>query len=126
MSTSPYSKDLRESVIKFLKEGSSYKECAKVFALSIATIGRWYRRYKQEGHCQARTRPGAQRKINVDVLESYVKENPDIKLRDVASKFGVSTWTIHYWLKKMGFSYKKKASPTWNQVKKNELIIKNY
>ena len=71
-----------------------------MFALSISTIGRWYRRYKQERHCQARTRPGAQRKINVDVLKSYVKENPDIKLTDVASKFEVSTWTIHYWLKK--------------------------
>ena len=73
MSTSPYSKDLRVRVIKKLKEGNSYKECAKLFELSISTIGRWYRRYKQEGHCQAKARPGAERKINVDFLESYVK-----------------------------------------------------
>ncbi len=67
MSTSPYSKNLRVRVIKKLKEGNSYKECAKLFELSISTIGRWYRRYKQEGHCQAKARPGAEGKINVDL-----------------------------------------------------------
>jgi transposase len=123
MSTSPYSEDLRLRVIKYLAKGNGYKEGSKLFELSISTIGRWYRRYKQEGHCQAKVRVGAQRKINLEALECYVNTNPDMKLKEAAIVFRVSTWTIHYWLKEIGFSYKKKRSPMWKQTKKNESNI---
>jgi transposase len=52
-------------------------------------------------------RPGAKRKVDLEALTRYVNLNPDAKLKDLAKKFGVSIWGIYYWLKKLGFSYKK-------------------
>ena len=46
-------------------------------------------------------------------------------LKQAAQKFGVSIFTISYWLKRLGYSYKKKTLPTWKQVKKGEMNIKN-
>ena len=123
MSTSPYSEDLRVRVIKYLEKGNGYSEGSKLFELSISTIGRWYRRYKQEGHCKAKSRPGAQRKIDLAELECYVKSNPDITLKEAATRFGLSIWTIQYWLKELGYSYKKKPLPTWKQNKRSGIDI---
>jgi transposase len=119
MTTSPYSEDLRLRVIKYLEKGNGYREGSRLFELSISTIGRWYRRYKEEGHCKARTRPGARRKIDLAELEYYVKSNPDITLKAVGIKFGLSAWTIQYWLKELGYSYKKKPSPTWKRNRRS-------
>lgn len=107
MTTSPYSEDLRTRVINYLDKGNGYKEASRLFELSISSIGRWYRRYKKEGHCKARTRPGARRKINLAQLEAYVKSNPDTTLKKAAIKFSLSIWTVQYWLRKLGYSYKK-------------------
>ena len=40
------------------------------------------------------------------------------RLSDISLKFGISASAIHCWLKKLGFSYKKKPSPMWKQMKK--------
>ena len=118
MSTSPYSLDLREKVIKYIKQGNSQVSAAKLFDLNLSTVNRWYLRYKQEGHYNPRKRLGAKAKIDPKALESYVNSNPDSKLKDLAKKFGISLWGINYWLKKLGFSFKKKPFPIWKQMKK--------
>ena len=38
--------------------------------------------------------------------------------------FKMSGAGAHYWLKKLGYSYKKKPSPMWKQVKKSGKDIK--
>lgn len=117
MTTSPYSLDLRQKVIEYLKNGNSYNKTSKIFNISISAIGRWYRRYKNEGHYNPLKRPGAKRKIAIELLEQYVKANPDMTLKKCAEHFKVSDWTICFWLKKLNFSYKKKNIPTWKQKK---------
>ena len=120
MSTSPYSQDLRNCVINFIKQGNTQISAAKTFSLSLTTVNRWYLRYRREGNCNPRARPGAKRRVDLDALTSYIALNPDAKLKDLAKKFEVSIWGIYYWLKKLGFSYKKKSLPMWKQVKKRE------
>lgn len=120
MSTSPYSQDLRDRVINFIKSGNSQVSAAKLFCLNLSTVNKWYLRYRREGHCAPRVRVGAKRKVDLEALTSYITSNPDAKLKDLAKKFGVSIWGIYYWLKKLGFSYKKKPLPMWKQVKKRE------
>ena len=124
MTTSPYHEDLRIRVIKYLAQGNGYKEASKVFELSISAIGRWNRCYKKVGHCKAKINPGAKRKIDLVQLEAYIQSNSDITLKKVAIKFNLSMWTIAFWLKKLGFSYKKKLSPTWRQRKNSEINTK--
>ena len=46
-------------------------------------------------------------------------------LKKAAQEFGVSSFTISYWLKKLGYSYKKKPSPIWKQAKKSQINIEN-
>lgn len=120
MTTSPYSLDLRERVIKFLESGNTQILAAKVFSLNLSTVNRWYLRYRREGNCDPRKRLGAKSKVDQKSLESYIISNPDAKLRDLSSIFGVSVWGIYYWLGKLGFSYKKKPLPMWKRIKKSE------
>jgi transposase len=124
MSTSPYSQDLRDRVIKFIKLGNTQVSAAKVFFLNLSTVNKWYLRYRREGNCKARARLGAKRKVDVEALTNYISITPDAKLQDLSKKFGVSIWGIYYWLKKLGFSYKKKPSAMWKQVKKSEISTK--
>ena len=107
-----------------MKLGNTQVSASKVFCLNISTVNKWYLRYRREGNCKARVRPGAKRKIELEALAKYVTENPDTKLKDLAKKFGVSIWGIYYWLKKLGFSYKKKPLAMWKQVKKRDSNIR--
>jgi len=54
-------------------------------------------------------------------LENYMSVNQDIKLKDLSKKFNVSVWTVCRWLKKIGYSYKKKPLAMWKQAKRSEI-----
>lgn len=118
--TKSYSNDLRKRVIEYLDSGRNYEEASKLFKVSISAIGRWYRRYKKEGNYQPKIRGGSKKKIDLNSLEEYVKANENMTLKEAAKKFNVSSFTISYWLRKLGYSYKKKTFPTWRQMKKRE------
>lgn len=47
-----------------------------------------------------------------------------MRLKEAAEEFGVSIFTISYWLKSLGYSYKKKTFPMWKQAKKSEMLTK--
>ena len=72
--------------------------------------------YISEGELGAKKRPGSKGKINKEQLIIYVESNPDKTLADISAVFEVSIWSIHFWLKKLGFSYKKKVSPTRKRI----------
>ena len=46
----PYSDDLRSRVIDKLSRSWTQKKAAENFNLGLVTVGRWWRRYKKEGH----------------------------------------------------------------------------
>lgn len=124
MSTSPYSLDLREKVINFIKAGNSQKEASQVFGINKTTINIWHLRYKNEGHCLPKVRLGAKPTIEKEVFIQYVKDHPDARSEDIGRQFGISASGARYWLRQVGFSYKKKLSPTWKQSKSNEINTK--
>lgn len=123
MRTSPYSNDLRKKVINYLEKGNSKKEASKVFELHRNTVSQWWKRYKKENLCCAKPRPGAKRRLDQEALAEFVKSNPDSRLYEMASKFNVTSAWISIVLRKLGFSYKKNSSPTWRQVKRNEIAM---
>jgi transposase len=127
MTTSPYSLDLRERVIKFIVEGNTQTMAAKVFTLNLSTVSRWYLCHRKEGYCNPRKRLGAKSKIDKESLKSYIAKNPNATLQEVSREYGISLWGIYYWLKKLGFSYKKcfflYANSTQNTI--ND-VINNY
>lgn len=119
-----YSDDIRKKVIECVQEGSKYQEVSKRFKVSLAAVGKWYQRYKEEGRCEQIRRGGSKKKIDIEKLREYVESKPNMKLKEAAQELGVSIFTVSYWLKELGYSYKKKPSPIWKPMKKNELPIK--
>ena len=120
MTTSPYSIDLRRKVIEQVKSERSQVSVSKLFDINLSTVNRWWLRYKREGNFQAKSRPGARSKISVDDLKTYISNHPNSRLEDMSKAFGISIWGIYYWLKKLGYSYKKKPLPMWKLAKESE------
>ena len=120
MSTSPYSLDLRKKVIDYLELGNSQKSTSILFQLNISTVSRWYLRYKREGHYNPRKRMGKKPKISKEALISYIESTENFKASDMGNYFGITGEGARYWLKKLGYSYKKKTLPMWKQMKKEK------
>ena len=125
MSTSPHSLDLREKVIKYLELGNSQQSASKIFMLNPSTVNRWWLRYKREGHYAPKKRLGRAARVSLSAVESYIKTNPNFKSADMGEHFGMTAGGAFYWLKKLGYSYKKKALPTWKLTKKSVKNTKN-
>ncbi len=121
MTTSPYSLDLRKKVINYINNGHSQIEASVVFSIHKNTVNRWCVRYKEEGHVKPRVRLGFQSKIDKESLTKYVLRNPNIKLSEIGRQYGITASQASRVLHKLGFSYKKKPSPMWKQMKRNEI-----
>lgn len=120
MSTSRYSIDLREKVIKYIESDNSQQSASKIFNLNPSTVSRWWLRYKREGNYAARKRVGKAPRVNASLVEDYVKTHPNFTSAEMGKHFCMTSVGAHYWLKKLGYSYKKKPLPTWKLAKKKE------
>jgi len=121
MRTSPYSLDIREKIIKLIKSGKTQLEASKQFRVSVSAVGNWWRRYKKEGHYKPRKRLGKKCRMCPNKLERYLNNNPKALLKEIGIYFGMTGSGASYCMKKLGYSYKKKALPTWSQTKKRRL-----
>ena len=83
----------------------------------------WYKRCKSEGNYLPRKVRGKKGRVSEQDVVTYVKNNPNFILLEMGKHFGMSAPGALYWLRKLGFSYKKKPLPTWKQAKKSELHI---
>ena len=124
MTKKQYSLDLRERVIEYIKLGNSQQTSAKIFMVSKSSVSRWWIRYEKEGIIKPKPRLGSKGKIDPNQLKSYVENNEDKTLAEIAVVFKVSICSVYKRLKKLGYSYKKKPSPMWKQTKKSEINIK--
>ena len=118
MTTSPYSTDLRIRVIEHIKSGKTQASASRTFRISTSAVSRWWERYIKSGTLKAKPRLGSKGKVDVKALEKYVRLNPNTTLSELGVMFGVSACAIHNRLRELGFSYKKKPSPMWKQIKK--------
>lgn len=120
MSNTALSIDLRTRVINHIKLGNSQKATSELFKVSTSTISRWWIRYQAEGVVDPKPRLGSTGRVNPKSLQTFVEANSDKTLLEIGSYFGVSACSIYRRLKTLGFSYKKKPSPMWKRIKKNE------
>jgi len=120
---SPYSYDLRKKVISYINEGNSCNKASIKFDISANAVRRWYKRYQEEGNYRAKKVGGKKGRVTAEEIASYVESNPNFILNEMGEHFKMSGAGAHYWLKELGYSYKKKISPMWKQVKKSGMII---
>ena len=72
----PYSFDLRQKVINFVKNGGTITEAAHTFGIGRASIYRWLSRPTLEA-TKVKSR---QRKLDWKELEKDVKQNPESRV----------------------------------------------
>jgi len=91
-----YSLDLRERVIQKLLEGELQAEVAEQFAISLSTVEKWWRQWRETASIAPQTSvPGPTRTLtaHATTLRALVKQQPDATLAELcdrmASKTGV-------------------------------------
>ncbi len=90
------------------KENSCHSASIK-FEVASNTARNWYKRYQLEGHYVSRKVGGKKGRIREQEVATYVKNNSDKTLEETEKQFGMSGPGALYWLRKLGYSYKKKA-----------------
>ena len=120
----PYSKDFREKVINYVKKNNSCNAASIKFDIAPNTVRNWYKRYRAEGHYLTRKIGGKKGRLTRELVELYVKSNPNFILSEMGKHFNMTAEGARYWLKKFGYRYKKKATHSWKQAQKRGWSIK--
>ena len=118
--TKAYSLDLRRRVIKYVETGNSYAAAERLYDVSRETTRKWHIRQKTEGHCNQKPRPGKKGRIVRREFEKYVEEHPGATLVQIGSYFKMTARSAHYYMRKYGYSYKKKSPAIWKRLKESE------
>lgn len=115
-----YSQDFRKKVIAYVNRGNSCHSASIKFEIASNTVRNWYKRYKSEGNYLSRKIGGKKGRVSSQEIVDYVNNKADFILLEMGRHFGMTAAGAYYWLKKLGFSYKKKPSAIWKQVRKKE------
>ncbi len=112
----PYSVDLREKVLKYLKQNNNQVAASKLFNIGESTVRRWVSQYKHKGHVNPRKRPYAFRRIDPEELKKFLEDNPDLFLFEIAQHFSVTLQAIFYACKRLNITRKKRLRFTRNEI----------
>ena len=106
-----YSVDLRSRVINSIKEGRTQEETSERFNVGTATIQRWLVLLSETGSLEKRPLNRSASIFKSEKLETYINENPNALLKDIAQYFGGSTTGAFYALEREQITYKKRNFP---------------
>ena len=99
-----YSLDFRQKVVAYKeKHPLTFDQTSQHFEIDKGTLFRWQNKLQP---CLKRDKPAT--KVDMEALKADVDNNPDSYQWERAKQFNVSQPTIHYALKRLGVSYKKK------------------
>ena len=114
-----YGMDLRSRVIDFIKEGNTQERASVIYKVGTTTIKRWLSLLSETGSLEKRPLTRTARKFESEKLKTYVEENPDALLKDIAAHFGGTISGADTALKREKITYKKKRFITKREMKKN-------
>lgn len=106
-----YSNDLRERVMKSYEAGMSKESIVKIFIISLDTLNRWIRKYKETGSVEPykKTKHRA-KKFSDESLAEHVMKNPSATLEERANFFSVKHQSVYARMKSLGITRKKNFS----------------
>ena len=84
----PYSEDLRERVVAAVERGTKRSEVVETFAVSLPTIKRWVKRWRETGGLAPKPIPGPpaiKRDALVEALPARLAEHADATLEEHCS-----------------------------------------
>lgn len=117
-----FSVDLRERILAAYDAGlGTRQQIAGQFMVSLGMVKKLLAQRKATGDIAPRHGTGRPPKITADHrqrLEQLVKEQPDRTLTELRDALGLDCTTpaIHYVLKSMGLSYKKRVSAPVSRI----------
>lgn len=100
-----YGLEIREKVVKYVKNGHSAENASEVFDISARTIYYWL---KREELAPTLNYPKYE-KINKEELKKFIKNTPDAYLREIAEEFNVSISAVHQAFSKLNIVNKKNS-----------------
>ena len=122
-----YSIDFRKKVLSYCERTGSITEASHVFQISRNTIYGWLKLKEKTGELNHQVKGTKPRKVDRDRLKNYLTDNPDAYLTEIAAEFDCHPTTIHYALKAMGYTRKKRTTPTMNKApEKVALFLKSF
>lgn len=99
-----YSINFRQHVLAYKeKHELTFEKTSEHFAISLRTLFRWH-----DNITPVTTRQRPAIKLDMDILQKDVEENPDDYQWERDKRLNVGQPTIHYALKRLKISYKKK------------------
>ena len=110
-----YSIDFRKKVLAYCERAGSITDASHVFQ---NTIYGWLKLKEKTGELNHQVKGTKPKKVDRDRLKTYLADNPDAYLTEIASEFDCHPTTIHYALKAMGYTRKKRITPTMNKTQK--------
>lgn len=123
----PYSNDLRSRVVATYGRGEhSLEEVAVLFAVSVASVKNFVRRYRETGSADALPHAGGPApSLNaqqVGFVRATIKETTDLTLEELRQRLkrkykkGVSAPTLSRLLQRLGLPRKKSRSMPANEI----------
>ncbi len=113
-----YSKDFKERAVEYKLEGHTISETSKIFKIGTDTLNRWLKQYRKTGDLSPKPLNRTYKKIEPVKLKTFVKENPDAILKEMAEQFGCTPEAVRKALKRNGITLKKRRSSIKNRTKR--------
>jgi putative transposase len=114
-----YSIDLRERVVKFVEEGGSIAEGARLFDVSRPTIYQWIKK-KSSGSLKDNPPKRPWKKIDPQALITFVQKHSDLTLAEYAKHFGIKPSSMFNAFKRLKITRKKRPCNTKKGMKASE------
>src|SRR5215469_1152851 len=102
-----YSMDYRLRAVEYKDEGHTFEELNEVFKIPPQTYYDWKKKIDSGYYKRERTFE-RKRKIDKNVLQKAIEDNPDAYLHELAAFFGCSISAVYYALQKLKITRKKK------------------
>lgn len=92
----PYSRDLRERVVRAVEAGASCHEAAAAFEVSASTAIRWVSRFRRTGSVAARPMGGKRSPLDAhkEWLEQLIGAEPDLTLEEIRGRLRLRGITV--------------------------------
>ena len=114
-----YSKDLRERVIAYLQAGHTQEETSIIFKVGTTTIKNWLALLSETGSLDKRPLDRSPSKFETEKLNTYIEENPNALLKDIAKQFGGTATGAFHALNREKITLKKRQYTTRNVLTLN-------
>jgi transposase len=121
-----YSADYRKAAIAFKQAGHTFKELGEAFKITPRTYYQWIETLETSGGVKVEIKRTRRGKIDPDALKKAVEEKPDACLRELSKMFGCAPSSVCRRPASLGFTYKKRLSPTQkNPKRRGRNFVKN-